>query len=253
LKRHQLFYCVPKENIVEPIKKDDSNVLKLLTQIKEHQLKMEEQNIKMKEDHKQEIAELKNTILELKEQKPSSVINNNNNSNNNNSNNTTNNTVILNFGSDNASKKLSKKEIQYIVNASKEYLFQRSIEVTHFNNKHPDLQNVYIPDKKMQMANIYKDDKFILKEVDSVIHDLITDHQNNLDDYRKMDDIIISDKKREEMEEYVDNFHTFNESGSNKQKQVYDDVTDNIKLILYNNKDKVKDTEKRVKRKKQIN
>jgi len=231
-KRHMLFRC---KFINKPIKKDDNQVIELLTQIKEQQTKSDN-----------EIAELKKTISELKEQTSQSITNNTTNTN---SNNTINNTVILKFGDENASNKLSKKDIQYIVNAHKEFLLQRSIEMTHCNDKYPSLQNIYIPDKKMQTIHIYNGKKYELKNIDSVISDLITNHQNNLDDYRRMKDIQIDDNKREEMNEYVDEFHRFNESESLYKQKLYDGVINDIKLILYNNKDKALESDKKSKKK----
>ena len=227
-KRHMMFRC---KFTVEPTKKDDNKVIELLTEMNH---KIEDLQIKNNE--------LKNTILKL-EQK-SSVTNNTNSHNTTN----INNNVIIKFGEEDAKSILSKKDIQYIVDAHKEYLLQRSIEVTHCNNKYPSLQNIYVPDKRMQMINIYNGEKYELKNIENVIMDLITTHQNNLDDYRRMKEIKIDVEKREDMEEYVDNFHRFNESSSDHKKQIYDSVINEVKLLLYNNKDKVKDTERHKKR-----
>jgi len=140
--RHILYRC---KFIDETIKKDDNNVIELLTQLKEQQIKMEEV-------HKQEILELKNTINELKEQKSSTglSISNNNNNNTTNSNNTTNNITnnnikIIAFGFENPAEVLTDKDIQYIIGSHKNSMIQRSIQSTHFNNRLPQFHNVYIP------------------------------------------------------------------------------------------------------------
>ena len=233
LRRHQFYYCLPNEDTF----KSNNNVIELLS-------KMNNKIDVLQESHKQEISELKNTISKL-EQKSSITTNTNSH---NTTNNTINNNVIIKFGEEDAKSILSKKDIQYIVDAHKEYLLQRSIEVTHCNNKYPSLQNIYVPDKRMQMINIYNGEKYELKNIENVIMDLITTHQNNLDDYRRMKEIKIDVEKREDMEEYVDNFHRFNESSSDHKKQIYDSVINEVKLLLYNNKDKVKDTEKHQKK-----
>ena len=235
-KRHMMFRC---KFTIEPIKKDDNQVINLLTQIKEQQIKSDQkiEELQIKNN------ELRTTIDELKATSIRSITNTN-------SHNTTNinNNVIIKFGEEDAKSILSKKDIQYIVDAHKEYLLQRSIEVTHCNNKYPSLQNIYVPDKRMQMINIYNGEKYELKNIENVIMELITTHQNNLDDYRMMKEIKIDGEKREDMEEYVDNFHRFNESSSDHKKQIYDSVINEVKLLLYNNKDKVKDTERHKKR-----
>jgi len=85
LKRHQLFYCLPKD---DELSKDNNNknVIDLLSQIKNQQTIM-------KEEHKQEIADLKNTIINLE----SKIKNDTTNiTNNNTTNNTINNTININ-------------------------------------------------------------------------------------------------------------------------------------------------------------
>jgi hypothetical protein len=236
--------------IEEEINKDDNKVLELLTQM----------NNKI-EDLQNKNSELQTTIQELKEQKISSNIINNTNTNNTNTNNTnSNNTInnnnitfnIIKFGDESPAKKLTTKEIQYIINAHRNTMLQRSIEITHFNNKHPEFQNVYIADKKMQNANIYNGDKFDLKSIDFVIDDLILNHINNLDDYKNREDVVISNNKHEEIDTIVDNFQNYRDSGSDKEKRIYKKTETEIKEMLYNNKDKVIDTQKKIGRKKKI-
>jgi len=210
--------------------------------------KIQENQKQIDEKHMQEINELKNTILELKEHKLVPYTNiNSNNTTNNTTNNTINN-IIVKFGTENPAEKLTTKEIQYIINAHQNSMLQRSIEITHFNNKHPDFQNVYIPDKKMQTANIYNGKKYDMKSIDSVVGDLILNHINNLDDYKKRDDVIISDNKHEEIDHIVDNFQNYDETGSDKEKIIYNNTVKEIKEMLYNNKDKVMETHKRSKK-----
>jgi len=231
LKRHQLFYCIPNDDNKETIKNDNNDIQIL----------------------KNEIFELKNIILEMKDQKTSQNITNTNTNSNNTINNTNNNNItfnIIKFGDENPAKKLTTKEIEYIINAHRNTMLQRSIEITHFNNKHPEYQNVYISDKKMQNAHIYNGDKFDLKSIDFVIDDLILNHINNLDDYKNREDIIISDNKHEEIDTIVDNFQNYRDSGSDKEKRIYKKAESEIKEMLYNNKDKVIETKKRLGRKK---
>jgi hypothetical protein len=208
---------------------------------------------------KEEIAELKNTILELKEQKqviPNTTnINSNNTTNNitnNTTNNTINNTIVIKIGNECPERRLTKKDIQYIVTAHKEMLFQRSIEMTHCNKKYPKMNNIYIPDKKMNNACVFTGEQFELKKIKPILYELITTHQDNLDNYRNMDDIIISASKREEMDEFVDNFHTFEDSDSAYKRELYKRVMDDIKLSLYNNKERAREVEKKLKKTKPL-
>ena len=162
----------------------------------------------------------------------------------------TNNNITLKFGEENASSILSKKDIQYIVNAKIDNILPRSIEITHFNKKYPQLQNVYISDKKMQTGTIYNGSKFELKKITNIINDLITNHQDNLFDYLNMDGLDIDDKKREAIDDIIDNFHKMDDSINDNERNKYNEFVKNIKLVLYNNKDTVINTQKKITNKK---
>ena len=231
LRRHQLFYCQPNENI-----KTDSNVIDLLSKMNN------------------KIEELQHTIQELKEQNTvsSPVINNNthNTNNTNNTNNTINNTtnnIILKFDDLDAYKKLDKKDIQYIMDAQAEYLIQRSIEVTHCNKKYPELHNVYIPDKKMQYAVAFTGSKFEMKPVDKIVKALIVSQQNNICDYLDMPDIQISERNRERFDDMAENFLKYEDSRSENNRDIYKNAISDIKVLLYNNKEQGKKAEDKIK------
>jgi len=252
-KRHILFRC---KYFDEPIKRDN-NVIDLLTQIKEQQMISEHRIDVLQQKHTAEIQELKNTILELKEQNTvsSPVINNNthNTNNTNNTNNTINNTtnnIILKFDDLDAYKKLDKKDIQYIMDAQAEYLIQRSIEVTHCNKKYPELHNVYIPDKKMQYAVAFTGSKFEMKPADKVVKALIVSQQNNICDYLEMPDIKISERNREKFDDMAENFLKYEDSRSENNRDIYKNAISDIKILLYNNKEQGKKAEGKIKRKK---
>ena len=236
LKRHQLFYCLPKEDVKEINK--DNTIIELLQQ--------------MKEEHKQEILELKNTINELKEQKPSANITNNTNSNNTTNNNITNNIKIVAFGYENPIEALDDKEIQFIIGSHKNTMIQRSIKTTHFNNRLPQFHNVYIPDKKMQHAITFNGNKPEMKGLEGVIDDLLLTHINNLDDIKNRENVSITEAKAAEIDDVVDNFRGYKDTGSDNQKWIYKKAEREIKEMLYNNKEKVIDTQKRAKKRRVI-
>ena len=251
-KRHILYRC---KNIDNPIKNDDNNVIELLTQIKEQQIKMEEK-------YETKIEELQNTINELKATSSSSVTNNNNNNSNNttnttntnshNTNNITNNIKIIAFGFENPSEVLMDKEIQYIIGSHKNTMIQRSIQSTHFNSRLPQFHNVYIPDKKMQHAIIHNGNKPELKGLDGVIDDLLLNHVNNLDEIKNREDVSITEAKAAEIDDVVDNFRSYKDTGSATQKWIYKKAEREIKEMLYNNKDKAIDTQNRAKKRKPV-
>jgi len=242
--RHILYRC---KFIDETIKKDDNSIIDLLH--------------KMEERYETKIEELKNTINELKATSSSSVTNNNNNNNNSNNttntnshntNNITNNIKIIAFGFENPSEVLMDKEIQYIIGSHKNTMIQRSIQSTHFNSRLPQFHNVYIPDKKMQHAIIHNGNKPELKGLDGVIDDLLLNHVNNLDEIKNREDVSITEAKAAEIDDVVDNFRSYKDTGSATQKWIYKKAEREIKEMLYNNKDKAIDTQNRAKKRKQV-
>jgi len=236
LKRHQLFYCLPKEDVKE-INNKDNTIIELLQQ--------------MKEEHKQEILELKNTINELKASSSANITNNNTNSNNT-TNVTNNNIKIVAFGYENPIEALDDKEIQFIIGSHKNTMIQRSIKTTHFNNRLPQFHNVYIPDKKMQHAITFNGNKPEMKGLEGVIDDLLLTHINNLDDIKNRENVSITEAKAAEIDDVVDNFRGYKDTGSENQKWIYKKAEREIKEMLYNNKEKVIDTQKRAKKRKGI-
>jgi len=219
--RHILFRC----KFIDEPKNNDDKVIELL--------------LKMDEKHTNEIQELKNTIKELKEQNASiiaesttsasslvgQVINSNNKVNNNTvNNNTVNNNIILKFDDLNAYKRLDKKDIQYIMDAHEEVLIQRSVEVTHCNSKYPELNNVYIPDKKMRHGVAYTGEKFETIAIDKLITELIVSQQNNVCDYLDMKDIIIREDKRAKKDDIAENLLRYKDSRSEYKRDLYENV-----------------------------
>ena len=99
--------------------------------------------------------------------------NNNNNHHNTNSNNTIHNTInINNYGEENT-KYITK---QFIVDLLKNKPFKAIPELikhTHFNDEHPENQNIKITNKKEPYVKIMKDNKWELHDRKNTITDLI--------------------------------------------------------------------------------
>ena len=99
--------------------------------------------------------------------------NNNSNNNNTNSNNTIHNTInINNYGEENT-KYITK---QFIVDLLKNKPFKaipEMIKHTHFNEEHPENQNIKITNKKEPYVKIMKDNKWELQDRKNTITDLI--------------------------------------------------------------------------------
>ena len=168
------------------------------------------------ENDKQEIKELKAMVEKLLVENKGNTITNNTNNNTSNSHNTTNNMtnniIIHNYGDENTKYITS----DYILKLLKNKPFKAIPELikhTHFNEEHPENQNIKITNKKEPYVKIRKNDKWELQNKEDTINDLIDRQQIHL-----MDEVI-----EEKIEE------TCNNSEKNNIERCYD---------LYNNDDK---------------
>ena len=92
------------------------------------------------------------------------------------------------FGQEDPASLLTKNEIAKIINSGF-YAIEESVKQTQFNKRIPQLQNVYVTNKKFNYAHVYKNGTFEIEDVNNVINDLIDNHKNNLEEYMDMDNI----------------------------------------------------------------
>ena len=149
---------------------------------------------KYESDKDREIDELKKNYCELQktveilinEKKLISTNNTNNTNCNNttdsyNTDNSTHNTInINNYGCEN--KDYITKD--YLIKLLKTpfQAIPKLIEYTHFNDEHPENQNIKIPNKKQPYVKVLKDDKWIYADRKSTILDLIDEIYSELND-----------------------------------------------------------------------
>ena len=137
-------------------------------------MRRHEKTCKLKKENENE-KNLKKQVEELKEMVEKLLINNTGNTttNNTNSNNTIHNTInINNYGEENT-KYITK---QFIVDLLKNKPFKaipEMIKHTHFNEEHPENQNIKITNKKEPYVKIMKDNKWELQDRKNTITDLI--------------------------------------------------------------------------------
>jgi hypothetical protein len=171
---------------------------------------------------------LKQTIIELKNNQ--SIINN---ITNNNTINQTNNVIMINsFGKEDLSHISLKDYKKYFSTYFKGFL--NFIEKVHFDENTPENHNICITNLKSSDIKIYNDGKWISKPKSDIIDNIMTKKLN----------ILVN--KCEELEEnniinetIVDNFAEFqNNYRDDKAKK---NTKKDIELMIYNNKDKVKD------------
>jgi len=242
-KRHIFFRC--KNINVLPNKDPNNDVINLLTQIKEQQ-------IQMKEDHKQEIKELKETIIDLQTKiKLEPITNNTTNTTNNinNNNNTINNNIILQFGADVEPNALTQEEIIQLLNQNLAYIVPKMAELYHFDINKPKYHNVYISDKKSKFAVVFNGKQYVSAFLDDTI-DMIDNKMKshlrlfmrklkmNEDDTQK---IPVNDIKR--MSKQLEKLNDLEDTDDlQKRSNQY------LKFVLFDNKEMVKDTRNKMDR-----
>jgi hypothetical protein len=139
---------------------------------------------KEKENDKQEIIELKEIVEKLLVEKGNTnITNNTNNMNNsyNTTNNMTNNIIIHNYG-DEDTKYITSDYILKLLKNKPAKIIPELIKYTHFNDDHPENQNIKITNKKEPYIKVRKNDKWELQDKDETISDLIDRQQLHLMD-----------------------------------------------------------------------
>ena len=155
----------------------------------------------------------------------------NNITNNTNNNITNNNNVVINvinYGKENLDH-ITTKELVQMLNKRKDG-FYKFIEKIHFDKEKPEYHNVYIPDIRRKQAMIYKNDKWMIGDRDTII-DMIKD-----------DKILLLDNKVNELNDLIPEntrriYNNLYNDLSEKDDKLEKNINDNIKYILYNNRD----------------
>ena len=192
-----------------------------------------------------EISELKNTVLELKDtvslltKQLGSKLNINNGTINNINNNINNGTInIIKFGNED-SIYISKEEFLKIANKQYDVL-NASIAYTHLNNKRPELHNIIITDLTDDYAYIFNGTIFIAGYKDDILDKLIDTHveiiKTNFFEYKKHIPIPLQKKLLNLLNRLEDEETPFidNNMSKKKFKNYKDYKKEEAKLIIYN-------------------
>ena len=187
--------------------------------------------MKSSEKIMKENKELKEMILEL-----NNKINKKNKKNITNNTTNINNNIIIQYGLEYRAKGLTNEEIIKIINRGWMALYE-SIKLTHFNNRLPQLHNIYIPDKKFNTIMVFKDKKFELDKLENVLYDSIDKHIENIKDYLDMD-LIFQENKLSAVKQLLEKItEIYDNNNFNKFKN--DEHITDILLFLYNNRELV--------------
>ena len=205
------------------VKKDMLNDKNKIIEEKNKIQKQEEEN-KLHD----EIKSLKNTVAKLIKKQTNNITFNqiiNNNTNNN---------LIININP------LWKEDLSHITETDyKKYLsgffpgFINFIEKVHFDDNVPENHNICISNLKSKYVYVYENNKWIVKEKDDILDNFITKKYNLLTDkFEEFEENnIINDKIIDKFKEFQDNYDNLESQKNTKN---------NIMLMIYNNRDKVK-------------
>ena len=178
------------------------------------------------EDLKEIIIDMKNTIQDLIKDKvePTHVTNNNNNTQNiqNNIH------LTLNYGEENMNHITIKDIISFLEKG--ENGIEALVEYKHFNRKVPENCNVVIKNLNNRFALMYKNSKWEVVNKSYILQDLYTSNVTYLKG--KFEEIKSNLPRR-----ILNKFQKFIELSRNVD--IIEPILDNIRCILYNNRDLV--------------
>ena len=201
--------------------------------------KIEKNKIEILEKHNAELLKaVEKLLIECSNNKKTSnktinnktTNNNNSNNTNTNSNNTIHNTInINNYGEENT-KYITK---QFIVDLLKNKPFKaipEMIKHTHFNEEHPENQNIKITNKKEPYVKIMKDNKWELQDRKNTITDLIDKQHIKMSDEKVEKKIERQCSSQEKMNIERCN-ELYNEENGDYMKRLYNES----ELVMLNN------------------
>jgi hypothetical protein len=223
-----------------------------------HKINMEETT-----ELKQEIHELKNTMNEILKtikihpktlEKINKQLNNCNNTTNNtinntNSNNTINNIInnnitLVKFGEENLEKTLTKKEkIKILENMY--YSLEESIKLTHFNKKHPEMNNICITNLRDEIGYVYNGGNQFeaipkMEIYTQLIHKHIEHIELSMNTYKEY----LSDYKIKRLKCFIEQIENkekeYNHRNEKKYKTYEHYQREKIKILIFNESNKNK-------------
>ena len=236
LNRHINTSCIEKNQIIN----EENTLQEELNKLEEEKNILEkdnkEQNKIIEQTREQEmmneIKQLRNDMAKLLEKQLKPIQNITKNTTNNTINQTNNVIMINNFGNEDLSHITLQDYKQYLNTYFKGFI--KYIEKVHFDDNVPENHNICITNLKSKDIKVYEGDKWVAKPKTDVIDKLLRKKLNTLID--KCEELEETDQINDKV---VDKFAEFqiNYMDDSAKKTTKNDVV----LMIYNNKDKVKD------------
>lgn len=108
-------------------------------------------------------------------------------------------------------------------------MIPKMIEAVHFSDNKPENKNISFPNKKDNKIKIYRGNKWIYKDKDSIINDLIDGKYFIMDSYYEEVCNKMSDGNRVSYEEFRKVF-------DREDKELHEDIKKDCELVLLNNR-----------------
>ena len=164
-------------------------------------------------------------------QKINNQLINNNITNNNNIN-----ITYVKFGDEKLSEILTDNEMQKILFECRLGI-NKSIELTHFNDKRPELKNIIITNLQNNIGYVFNGEKFEAKPKDDILGDLFDKHLDNIENYISDSDILQTKIQNNVVLDKIVNhrFPKFIEDLNNDKYRT--DKINELKLLTYNKSD----------------
>jgi len=113
----------------------------------------------------------------------------------------------------------------------------KSIELTHFNDKRPELKNIIITNLQNNIGYVFNGDKFEAKPKEDILGDLFDKHLDNIENYICESDILQNKIQNNVILDKIINqrFPKFIEDLNNDKYRT--DKLNELKLLTYNKSD----------------
>jgi hypothetical protein len=173
-----------------------------------------------------------------------SIFHSNNQTNSNNQ--TQNINVIVNLGDENLSELLTAKQQIKILNQRNQSL-EYIIKYIHFNKDFPQFQNIMIDDLKSKIAYTFDSNKkdYVAIKKDELIDDLIENRLSDIEEFYTNNVDEIKQTTKDRIRKFVDKVMKEFDKGDSKY---IDEKKKDIELLMFNEKDIVKENKKKIKK-----
>jgi hypothetical protein len=183
-----------------------------------------------KEASQKEIKQLKEMLQKALKIHPRSLQKINNQLNNNG---TINNITIVQLGNENLSEVLTSKQKRFILDRQAMSL-NHLVDLIHTSGKYKKFQNVYITNLQSTFAYKFdeKENKFIAVNKNELIDDIVDSRMYDIEKFYEEIYPELEEKKAEQIKKFIDRM-------GNDEDDLKGIKKEEIKLILYNKKEKI--------------